>query len=369
MTPRPAGGAPVEAAEELAAVDEEPPGSVTAERQALLDERAFLLRSLRDLEEERDAGDLDPVDYEALRSRYTARAAAVLRALAGPVPPAGPASDAPIPGATSGAAGAAIAVQPTGGASTESGAPSPVAAGSGRAGAPGPVAAGGGRAGAPDPTAAMPSDLLARRRRRRRWLVGGAVACFAAAAVVVVVGALGIGLPGNPVTGSLTLTRQQQVQRLLAQGETALLQNDSVTALAAFDQALAIDPTQPEALSEAGWLQFAAGVRAHNRTLVRQGQDDEQKAVADAPASAGARFYLAAMLAQEGSTQQSVTQFEAALNDKPTDATVAAFASTIDQAFGRAHVPVPASVGQAVAAEQAAGPHAPAPAGAAPAGG
>ncbi|MET0728690.1 MAG: tetratricopeptide repeat protein [Acidimicrobiales bacterium] len=48
---------------------------------ALEDQRDFLLRSLEDLEREHDAGDVDDHDYEALKDDYTARAAAVLRAI------------------------------------------------------------------------------------------------------------------------------------------------------------------------------------------------------------------------------------------------------------------------------------------------
>jgi hypothetical protein len=47
----------------------------------LEEERAFLLRSLDDLDREHDVGDIDDTDYEALRDSYTARAAAVLRAI------------------------------------------------------------------------------------------------------------------------------------------------------------------------------------------------------------------------------------------------------------------------------------------------
>jgi tetratricopeptide (TPR) repeat protein len=46
---------------------------------ALEEERDFLLRSLEDLEREHDAGDVDELDYHALKDDYTARAAAVLR--------------------------------------------------------------------------------------------------------------------------------------------------------------------------------------------------------------------------------------------------------------------------------------------------
>jgi tetratricopeptide (TPR) repeat protein len=48
---------------------------------ALEEERDFLLRSLRDLEREHDAGDVDEHDYMTLKDDYTARAAAVLRAI------------------------------------------------------------------------------------------------------------------------------------------------------------------------------------------------------------------------------------------------------------------------------------------------
>ena len=45
----------------------------------LEEERRYLLRSLRDLEREREAGDVDDEDYRTLKDGYTVRAAAVLR--------------------------------------------------------------------------------------------------------------------------------------------------------------------------------------------------------------------------------------------------------------------------------------------------
>lgn len=67
-------------------------GSGTARRQggrpldperaaALAEERDFLLGSLRDLEAEHEAGDVDDRDYASLRDDYTARAAATIRAI------------------------------------------------------------------------------------------------------------------------------------------------------------------------------------------------------------------------------------------------------------------------------------------------
>jgi len=61
--------------------DSEAPRLAPDARAALEDQRDFLLRSLEDLERERNAGDVDEVDYAALQDDYTARAAAVLRAI------------------------------------------------------------------------------------------------------------------------------------------------------------------------------------------------------------------------------------------------------------------------------------------------
>lgn len=52
-------------------------------RRNLEEERNFLLASLRDLEREREAGDVDTDDYVELKSSYTARAAEIIRTLEG----------------------------------------------------------------------------------------------------------------------------------------------------------------------------------------------------------------------------------------------------------------------------------------------
>ena len=49
----------------------------------LEEQRRFLLQSLKDLDRERDAGDIDETDYRTLKDDYTARAAAVLHAIEG----------------------------------------------------------------------------------------------------------------------------------------------------------------------------------------------------------------------------------------------------------------------------------------------
>lgn len=56
---------------------------------ALEEQRDFLLRSLEDLEREHAVGDVDEHDYMVLKDDYTARAAAVLRAIEAESPPRG----------------------------------------------------------------------------------------------------------------------------------------------------------------------------------------------------------------------------------------------------------------------------------------
>lgn len=70
--------------------------AATTDTRALEAEREFLLRSLDDLDAERDAGNVDGATYRTLHADYTARAAAVIRAIEGddepalPKPPAAP---------------------------------------------------------------------------------------------------------------------------------------------------------------------------------------------------------------------------------------------------------------------------------------
>lgn len=65
-------------------------------RQLLFDERDHLLASIVDLDAELAAGDIDPADHAKLREDYTARAAAVLRALEGGAHPVRPAAAVPV---------------------------------------------------------------------------------------------------------------------------------------------------------------------------------------------------------------------------------------------------------------------------------
>ena len=78
---RTAAPAPAPAAPAKRSPKRVPSGLGAADRDALVEERDFLLASLDDLDREHAAGDLDDDDYRALKDDYTVRAAAVVRAL------------------------------------------------------------------------------------------------------------------------------------------------------------------------------------------------------------------------------------------------------------------------------------------------
>ncbi|NBR98838.1 MAG: hypothetical protein EBT42_00355 [Actinobacteria bacterium] len=60
--------------------------NTNANIDSLVDQRKFLLQSLRDLDAEFKAGDLDLEDYNSLRSDYIARTAQVIKELESPEP-------------------------------------------------------------------------------------------------------------------------------------------------------------------------------------------------------------------------------------------------------------------------------------------
>ncbi|HLI73421.1 MAG TPA: hypothetical protein VKU86_06030 [Acidimicrobiales bacterium] len=277
-------------------------------RSDLDDERAFLLRSIEDLDRERAAGDISDVDHALLRDRYVARAAEVLRDL-----------ENADPGAAAASSGA--------GGPTPSAAEEPV-----RPGAPAP----GGDHGAP---------RSRRRRRRRALLLGAAVALVAAVGLVVVVTATSTRLPGDTSSGSVAVSRAEQVRRMDVQGDTLESQGDAAGALRQFQQVLAIDPTQPDALAQSGWLEYEAGVQARNGAVLEHAQQLEQEAVRVAPGSYAAHLYLGSMLLAENDAVGAQEQYTRFLADHPPTAEVQAAAPFIRRAFAATRSRPPALPG------------------------
>lgn len=250
---------------------------------ALEEDRNFLLRSLEDLEREREAGDLDEADYAALRDDYTARAAAVLRALA--------ASDGE-PGAP-GAGG--VEDPPTG---------STVVVVDEDGGHGGDEAAAGGAGG--DAAAGGTGGPQARRRSaaggpgtggRGRWrpvAVGAVLLAFASGAGMVVARSAGERLAGDPATGEIASTGpSSEIAGELAAARELIGEGRTLDAIKAYDRVLELDAEQPEALAYRGWLLRLAGRAAGDPSLVDRGMGFIERAVAADPGYPDARFFRA----------------------------------------------------------------------------
>lgn len=199
-------------------------------RQQLEAERDFLLKSLADLDAEREAGDVDDHDFARLRDDYTRRAAQVLRAL----------DD-------------------------------------------------GGHDHDDDlDDDEFETDYRSSRRGFGVRLVAGfvVVAMLAGALGWVIALYSGTRLAGESATGDVA----SSVNGLLAEAR-GLSQTDPLDAIQAYDNALALDPTNPEALTYKGWLLVRVGVSASEPVveLIDAGRRSLDAAVEANPQYADAR--------------------------------------------------------------------------------
>lgn len=211
-------------------------GAHTAED--LEQERDFLLSSLADLEAERAAGDIDDVDYQALRDDYTARAAATLKVLEG--------ADL----------GSSTTAELT------------------------PLAGEGGR----------PS-------RRRAVVVATLVVAFALGAGALMARSSGERLPGKPASGSIAATGPSDD---LARARALILQGKTLDAIRIYDTILAAEPDEPEALTYRGWLVLLAGRQATNPDLVGKGLAAIERAIAVDPTYPDPHFFRGLALFDNG---------------------------------------------------------------------
>lgn len=197
---------------------------------ALLEaERDFLLRSLRDLDLEHAAGDLDDADHLALRDDYTRRAAEVLRAI-----------DAQ--------------------------------------------------------RAALTPRPRTSWRRVGVWVV--ALVVLGAIAGVLVARGSGSRLPGGVISGADVSTPREKLA--IAQGLLGDPQRWD-DALSLYDDVLAEQPANSQALTYKGWLTYRMGD-------AEVGADLLESAVAADPAYADARVFLAIVLRDAGDFDGAAAQ-------------------------------------------------------------
>jgi tetratricopeptide (TPR) repeat protein len=269
----------------------------TGLQAALEDERDFCLRSLRDLEAERDAGDIDDADYEFLKDAYTARAAAALRALATESNESNGSNGSGEDGSAGPADGPAVGrVGPAtvpGGPATGAGGPDTAAGGPGTALAEGVQPATAGVEAAPG------------RHRWRKWaVVSVGVVVVAAGAGWAVAASSATRLPGQEITGQ-ALGSQAEAQTLL-QAQQSADRGDDVSALKDYQKVLDSDPNQPEALTGKGWIL----AETQQPTLLQQGLTMLLAAEKADPTYAPAHVYRGISLLSEGDYTDAIPELK-----------------------------------------------------------
>ncbi|MGI8686678.1 MAG: tetratricopeptide repeat protein [Acidimicrobiales bacterium] len=308
--------------------------------ESLEEDRAYLLRSLADLEREHDAGDLDDADYLALKEDYTARAAQVLRALAqapgaaahgiGPATPAGTVagSGGDVGGNGDRGAGSGVGgdvggdnatgagVEPDRDVGSDGGTAAGVEADR-NVGSDGGTAAGVCETGAaangvslrthepgetdgPSLGGVAVATAPARRSRWRSVVVGAVLVAFAGGAGTVVARSAGERTPGEAATGSIAATGPSAgIADQLAEARELIGAGRTLDAIKLFDKIIEKDPGQPEALAYRGWLLRLAGRAAGNTELIDKGMEYIERAVAADPTYPDAHFFRAFVLYQD----------------------------------------------------------------------
>jgi hypothetical protein len=260
------------------------------ERWFLNDEREFLRRSLDDAQRELSAGDLSNADYTVLVGRDRRR----LEEVEAELEALGPETDQ-----------------------------------------------------VPDAMAPVTDPATARRSSRAEWRRVGIIGCcflIVAGAVILVTHALQGASPGQPLTGSISIPKEQLIEEQIQEATTFNDENQDLAALQLFEQVLTEDPHNPEALADAGWLQWKDGYTAHNAAVQRAGKADAVKATNLSPTFYKGHLYLGLILYFDNQLKGAQAQFADFLIDGPPVTDVALASAAITAAYQKEGLAVPAVV-------------------------
>lgn len=229
----------------------------------LTEEEEFLLQSIRDLDEEHAAGDLEDVDYRTLRDDYTARAAAVLRRMEG-----------------------------------------------GEAAVPAEAA----------PAVAQPAGARARGAgwRSKVLIAGLVVAAISGGAGYAVANSSDERSAMDEVSGEIvrgTTDRITEAQLLARDGRI-------LDAVKVYDEVLVDDPENPVALAQKGWLLSRVG----EPSLIDSGLASIDRAITVEPDYADAYFFRGMILWRaKGDPASAVETFQRGIATRPPPDLLASF--------------------------------------------
>jgi tetratricopeptide (TPR) repeat protein len=189
------------------------------------------------------------------------------------------------------------------------------------------------------------SSVRGHARRRRAWLAVGGVAVLVAAVILLVVELSSARLPGETPTGGPTLSARQQAGEELIQAQTVEQEGQTNEAIALYAKVLSIEPKQPVALAEWGWLVWEQGTTQRDGALRDTGASAVREAVRVAPGAAAGHLYLGSIdLLQLREPATAATQYRLFLEAHPSASLVAGAAPLIRQAFEQSGQQLPTGV-------------------------
>jgi len=153
-------------------------------------------------------------------------------------------------------------------------------------------------------------------RRGRRLLAVVVVAAVAGSAGLAVAAASGTRLPGDNITGDI----RETPSGLLSQAAALAQGGEVAEALRLYDEVIAGDPDNVEALSERGLLLVSLASATQRPALAAQGRASIEQALTVDADNARALFYLGLALRLEGDDARAADAFTAALAADPPPA-------------------------------------------------
>ena len=172
-------------------------------------------------------------------------------------------------------------------------------------------------------------------RRHPKVLLIGGISCIVAAVAIAAFSSLHARLQGEVATGNISLSKGQEIQRRLVQASAAENSGNDVTALKLYNDVLAMDPHQVQALSESGWITYETGVLSGNSRLMTVGEARVKEAMKISPGSFAPHLYLGTIYLHQGSASKAAAQYAEFLKDSPPKEIKTDAGSFMRQAFAR----------------------------------
>ncbi len=172
-------------------------------------------------------------------------------------------------------------------------------------------------------------------RKYPKVLLIGGISCIVVAVAIAAFSSFHARLQGEVATGNISLSKGQEIQRRLVQASAAENSGNDVTALKLYNDVLAMDPNQVQALSESGWITYETGVLSGNSRLMAAGEARVKEAMKISPGSFAPHLYLGTIYLHQGSASKAAAQYAEFLKDNPPKEVKADAGSFMRQAFAR----------------------------------